>query len=133
VSGNDGTVWYLRIQEDALSEALLLRLEGRVFNATTRDLAHALDQFCTGNRRALVLDLSAVDYINGQGLSLVQSTAERLRMEHRELVVFGLCPVVETAFDLSGALAQVMVERSRDAALTRVGVGGGDGGDGGNG
>ena len=122
MSGNDGTVWYLRIQEDVLSDALLLRLEGRVYNATTGDLARALDQFCTGKRRALVLDLSAVDYINGQGLSLVQSTAERLRAEHRELVVFGLCPVVETAFDLSGALAQVPVERSRDAALTRVGL-----------
>jgi len=122
VSGNDGTVWYLRIHEDVLSEALLLRLEGRVFNATTRDLARALDQFCTGSRRALLLDLSAVDYINGQGLSLVQSTAERLRVGHRELVIFGLCPVVETAFDLSGALAQVTVERSRDAALKHVGL-----------
>jgi len=122
VSGNDGTVWYLRIHEDVLSEALLLRLEGRVFNATTRDLARALDQFCTGSRRALLLDLSAVDYINGQGLSLVQSTAERVRAQHRELVVFGLCPVVETAFDLSGALARVTVERSRDAALARLGL-----------
>ena len=122
MSGNDGTVWYLRIQEDVLSDALFLRVEGRVFNATTGDVARALDQFCTGNRRALVLDLSAVDYINGQGLSLVQSTAERLRMEHRELVVFGLCPVVETAFDLSGALARVTVERSRDAALARLGL-----------
>ncbi len=122
MSGNDGTVWYLRIQEDVFGEALLLRFEGRVYNATTGDLARALDQFCTGNRRALVLDLSALDYINGRGLSLVQSTAERLRAEHRELVVFGLCPVVETAFELSGALAQVTVERSRDAALTRVGL-----------
>ena len=122
MSGNDGTVWYLRIHEDVLSEALLLRLEGRVFNATTRDLAHALDLFCTGNRRALVLDLSAVDYINGQGLSLMQAVADRLRKEHRQLVVFGLSPVVETAFDLSGALAQIAVEPSRDAALRRVGL-----------
>ena len=122
MSGNDGTVWYLRIHEDVLSEALLLRLEGRVFNATTRDLARALDQFCTGSRRALLLDLSAVDYINGQGLSLVQAVADRLRKEHRELVVFGLSPVVETAFDLSGALAQIAVEPSRDAALRRVGL-----------
>ena len=124
MSGNDGTVWYLRIQEDVLSEALLLRLEGRVFNATTRDLAHALDLFCTGNRRALVLDLSAVDYINGQGLSLVEATAVRLRAESRQMVVFGLCPVVETAFDLSGALAQVTVEPTRDAALRRLGLNG---------
>jgi anti-anti-sigma factor len=122
VSGDDGAVWYLRIQEDVLGEALLLRLQGRVYNATTGDLARALDQFCTGKQRALLLDLTAVDYINGQGLLLVQSTAERVRAQHRELVVFGLCPVVETAFDLSGALARVTVERSRDAALARLGL-----------
>ena len=120
MSGND--VWYLRIQEDVLGEALLVRLEGRVYNATTGDLARTLDQFCLGKHRVLLLDMTAVDYINGQGLRLVQSTAERVRAQLRELVVFGLCPVVETAFDLSGALAQVAVERSRDAALKRVGL-----------
>jgi anti-anti-sigma factor len=122
VSGNDGTVWYLFIQEDDLGEAVLLRLEGRVYNATSDDLARALDRFCAGNRRAVLLDLSAVDYVNGQGLSLVQAMAERLRMERRELVVFGLSPVVETAFDLSGTLAHVTVEPSREASLERVGV-----------
>jgi anti-anti-sigma factor len=122
VSGNDGTVWYLRIQEDDLGDAVLLGLEGRVYNATSGDLARALERFCAGNRRAVLLDLSAVDYINGQGLSLVQAMADRLRMEHRELVVFGLSPVMETAFDLSGALAHVAVEPSRDAALKRVGA-----------
>ena len=122
MSGNDGTVWYLHIQEDDLGEAVLLRLAGRVYNATSGDLARALDRFCASDRRAVLLDLSAVDYINGQGLSLVQAVADRLRKEHRELVVFGLSPVVETAFDLSGALAQIAVEPSRDAALKRVGL-----------
>jgi anti-anti-sigma regulatory factor len=69
-----------------------------------------------------LLERAAVDYINGQGLLVVQSTAERVGAQHRELVVFGLCPVVETAFDLSGALARVTVERSRDAALARLGL-----------
>jgi anti-anti-sigma factor len=122
VSGNDGTVWYLRIQEDDLGEAVLVRLEGRVYNATSGDLERVLERSCTGSRRGIVLDLSAVDYINGQGLTLVKETAERLRTEQRPLVVFGLVPVVETAFDLSGALAHVTVERSRDAALKRVGL-----------
>jgi anti-anti-sigma factor len=124
VSGNDGTVWHLHIQEDDLGAAVLLRLQGRVYNATSGDLARALDRFCAGDRRAVLLDFSAIDYINGQGLSLVETTAVRLQAESRQLVVFGLCPVVETAFDLSGALAQVTVEASRDAALRRVGLNG---------
>ena len=122
MSGNDGTVWHLHIQEDDLGVALLLRLEGRVYSATSGDLARALDRVCATDRRAVVLDLSAIDYINGQGLSLVETTSVRLRAQSRQLVVFGLCPVVETAFDLSGALAHVTVEPSRDAALRRVGL-----------
>ncbi len=124
MSGNDGTVWYLHIQEDDLGEAVLLRLAGRVYNATSGDLGRALDRFCASDRRAVLLDLSAVDYINGQGLSFLEATAVRLREESRQMVVFGLCPVVETAFDLSGALAQVTVEPTRDAALRRVGLNG---------
>jgi anti-anti-sigma factor len=124
VSGNDGTVWHLHIQEDDLGVALLLRLEGRVYSATSGDLARALDRFCAGDRRAVLLDFSAIDYINGQGLSLVETTAVRLQAESRQMVVFGLCPVVETAFDLSGALAQVTVEPTREAALRRLGLNG---------
>ena len=124
MSGNDGTVWHLHIQEDDLGAAVLLRLQGRVYNATSGDLARALDRLCAGDRRAVLLDFSAIDYINGQGLSLVETTAVRLQAESRQMVVFGLCPVVETAFDLSGALTQVTVEPSRAAALRRVGLNG---------
>ena len=120
MSGNDGTVWYLRIQEDDLGTAVILQLEGRVYNATSGDLARALDRCCGGDRRAVVLDLSAVDYINGRGLSFVEAAAVRLRTAGRQLIVFGLRPVVETAFDLAGALAHVTVEPSRDAALRRA-------------
>ena len=124
MSGNHGSVWYLRIQEDDLGAAVLVRLEGRVYNATSGELARALDASCAGDRRDVVMDLSAVDYINGRGLSLVEEAALRLRKAGRQLIVFGLCPVVETAFDLSGALTQVVVERSREAALGRAGLNG---------
>ena len=128
MSGDDGTVWYLRIQEEDLGTAVILRLEGRVYSATSGDLARVLDRFCAGDsrgdsrgdRRALVVDLSAVDYINGQGLSIIEGTATRLRSAHRELIVFGLCPVVGTAFDLSGAVGRVTVESSRETALRRA-------------
>jgi anti-anti-sigma factor len=121
VSGNDdGTVWHLRIQEDDLGPALLLRLEGRVYHATSSEVARALDRCCAGVHRAVLLDFSAVDYINGRGLSLVEAAAARLRAAGRQLIVFGLCPVVEAAFGLSGALAHVTVEPSRESALRRI-------------
>jgi anti-anti-sigma factor len=120
VSGDDGTVWYLRIQEEDLGTAVVLRLEGRVYSGTSGELARALDQCCGGDRRALIVDLSAVDYINGQGLRAFEATSDRLRSGGRMLIVFGLCPVVGTAFDLSGATGHVTVETSRESALRRA-------------
>ena len=66
------------------AQLVLLRLEGRVYSATSGDLARALDRFCAGDQRAVLLDFSAVDYINGQGLSFLEATAVRLRAESRQ-------------------------------------------------
>lgn len=122
MSGNDGIVWYLRIQEEVLGTSVILSLEGRVSNATSGDLTRALDRSCGGGRGAVVVDLSAVDYINGQALSVIEAAAARLRASDRELIIFGLCPVVATAFDLSGATGRVTVELSRESALRRAGL-----------
>ena len=122
MNGNDGTVWYLHIQEEVLGTAVILRLQGRVSSATSGDLARALDSPCAGARGAVVVDLSAVDYINGQGLRVIEAAAARLRAADRELIIFGLCPVVATAFDLSGAAGRMTVESSRQSALTRAGL-----------
>ena len=120
MNGNDGTVWYLRIQEEDLGTAVVVRLEGRVSSATSGELSQVLDRLCGGERRVLVIDLTAVDYINGQGLNVIEATATQLRSADRELIVFGLCPVVGTAFDLSGAIGRVTVESSRESALQRA-------------
>jgi anti-anti-sigma factor len=122
VNGNDGTVWYLHVQEEVVGTALILHLEGRVSSATAGDLARALDRSRDAVRGAVVVDLSAVDYINGQGLSVIEAASNRLRAADRELIIFGLCPAVATAFDLSGATGRVPIESSRTSALTRAGL-----------
>jgi anti-anti-sigma factor len=120
VSGNDGIVWYLRIQEEHLGTVVVLRLDGRVSNATTGDLATALARFCTPDHRAVALDLSGVDYVNGEGLRIIEAAAAGHRARQGEVVVFGLTPIVRTAFDLAGATAQLSIEPSREAALRRL-------------
>jgi anti-anti-sigma factor len=120
VSGNDGIVWYFRIQEEDVGSVVVLRLEGRVSSATSGDLAQALERFSADGRRALVVDVSAVDYINGQGLSILEAAATRLRSANGDLIVCGLSPVVRTAFDLGGALGRMTVESSPEDALRRA-------------
>jgi anti-anti-sigma factor len=120
VSANDGTVWYLRTQEEQRGPIVVLKLEGRVSSATSGDLAQALDRIRMDGRRALVVDLTAVDYMNGRGLTILKAAATRLQSTGQELIACGLCPPVRTAFELSGALERVHVESTCDAALRRA-------------
>ena len=120
MSGNDGTVWYLLTQEEQLGSLVIVRLEGRVSSATSGDLAEALDRVRMDGRRALVVDMTAVDYINGRGLDILEAAAARLQSAGQALIACGLSPAVRTAFDLSGALERVTVESTREAALRRA-------------
>jgi anti-anti-sigma factor len=118
VIGNDGIVWHLRLQEEHLGTVVVLRLDGRVYSATSAELAAALARICTPDRRAVILDLAAVDYINGDGLRVIEAAAGR--HPGTDVIVCGLSPIVRTAFALAGSTAHVTIEPSREAALRRL-------------
>jgi anti-anti-sigma factor len=121
VSGNDDVVWYLRLEEKDLGSVLVLTVHGRVFSQTVADFSAHLARCDSRHCRAVIVDLSGVDYINSQGLSVLEGAATRARASQRELVVCGLQPPVRTAFDLADP-AGLTIEASRDAAVRRLGV-----------
>ena len=124
MNGDDGIVWYLRITEENLDSVLVLAMEGRVFSQTTADFDQRLNRSLGQATSGLIVDLSAVDYINGEGLQRLDAAAARARAAGRVIVVCGLSAVVRTAFELAGTTAHVAVEPSREAAMRRLGVGG---------
>jgi anti-anti-sigma factor len=115
-----GTVWYLRTSEEDLEGARLLVLEGRVSSATAAELARVLAaQFADGPRKVMV-DLTDVDYVNGAGVRAFETAAASLDGSNVELVLYGLQPPVQVAFDLAGAIPNLATAPSRDAALLRL-------------
>ena len=119
MSGNDDVVWYLRLEEEDLGSVLVLTVHGRVFSQTVADFSAHLAACDTRHVRAVIVDLSDVDYISSQGLRVLEEAATRARASQCELVVSGLQPPVRTAFDLAGP-AGLTIEPSRDAAVRRV-------------
>lgn len=119
MSGND-VVWYLRLAEEDVGPIRILTAEGRIFGST----AGALEARLTGaelrGRRALIVDLTGVDYINSRGLEILTDAAGRAVSTRCELIVCGLSAGVRTVFDLSGASAALIIEPSREAALRRI-------------
>jgi anti-anti-sigma factor len=119
----DGIVWFLHIVKRDLGPVLALALEGRVFTSTVNEFGRVLRSEDLTGRRGLILDFSRVDYVNGEGLRLLEETAVRGRALGVDVVVCGLTPIVRTTFDLSGASANLVIVPSRDEALHRFGSG----------
>lgn len=115
----DGIVWFLHIVKRDLGPVLALALEGRVFTSTVNEFGRVLRSEDLTGRRGLILDLSRVDYINGEGLRLLEETAVRGRALGVDVVVCGLTSIVRTTFDLAGASANLTIEPTTEAALRR--------------
>ena len=117
MAGGDGIVWYLRTSEEDLGSVRLVVVEGRVWSATATELTRVLTGQRGGGPRTLVVDL---DYVNGAGLRAFETAAAGVDGSGGELVVCGLQPPVQVAFDLAGAIPNLTIAPSRDAALQRL-------------
>ena len=117
MSGESGVVWFLRTSDQELGPVRVVTVEGRVSHATAADLAQVLAHSQAHGLQAVVVDLSGVDYINGAGLRVFEKTAALLSQANVELLVCGLQPPVQAAFDLAGVIPNLAVAASRDAAL----------------
>ena len=117
MSGESGVVWFLRTSGQELGAVRVVIVEGRVSHATAADLAHVLAPSQINGLQTVVVDLSGVDYINGAGLRVFEKTAALLSRANVDLFVCGLQPPVRAAFDLAGAIPNLVVAASRDAAL----------------
>jgi anti-anti-sigma factor len=118
MGADEGIVWYLRVSEEDLGSVRLVVVEGRVSSATAAELSRVLSARAVGSRK-IVVDLAGVDYINGAGLRAFETAAAALNGSG-QLVVCGLQPPVQVAFDLAGAIPNLTIEPSRDAALLRL-------------
>jgi anti-anti-sigma factor len=120
MSGETGVVWFLRTAEQTVGAVRLVTVEGRVSHSTVVELGRLLAPHPPGpGPRALVVDLTGVDYINGAGLRVFEQTAARLEDLNIELLVCGLQPAVQAAFDLAGTMPNLAFVASREAALLR--------------
>ena len=120
MTGDEASVWYLRMAEEDLGSVHVLVVEGRVSNATAGQLSERLMRPDSSRPRGLIVDLSNLEYINSVGLRVLEAAAARLHAAHCELVVCGLRPIVRTAFELAGSIAHLTIEPSRDAAVRRL-------------
>ena len=121
MTDEDGTVWHLHVTEENIGEVLVLVVAGRISNATAGDLGRALARPDKSCLRGIIVDLSAVDYVNSAGLQQLETAGAQMQGSRCELVVCGLRPVVNAVFQLAGSIPHLTIESSREAAIARLG------------
>lgn len=86
-----------------LPGAAVIELSGEVDGSAAEVLTNAY-QAAVGTHADLgtvVLDFSAVDYINSTGIALIVSVLARARAERRKVVASGLSPHYREIFDIT--------------------------------
>lgn len=116
----NGVVWYLTIEKAVTDSVVVLAMAGRVSAATCTTLAEALTEAGAGPHRAVVVDLSGIDYISSAGLRALEAGAGALRSRQRPLVVCGVGDVIRPVFDLAGSDERLAIEPTRELAIARA-------------
>ena len=110
----------MTITPETTAQATIVPLLGQINSATAGALEAQLLTLVDGGVRQLVLDFAALDYISSAGLRLVLVLAKRLKQERGRLVLCAMQPHVHEVFDISGFLAILDVQATRQEALARL-------------
>ena len=87
-----------------LPGAAVIELSGEVDGSAADVLTNAYQAVARGagvDLGTVVLDFSAVDYINSTGIALIVSVLARARAERRKVVACGLSPHYREIFDIT--------------------------------
>ena len=114
------SVWRLDIGRERLGDVLVVTLGGRLGTASAGGLIDTLVQAVDGGHRAIVLDLTGLDYMSSAGLIAIDAAAGRIRLAGGRLALCSACDPVRLVLEFGGVLADVPLEASRDAALDRL-------------
>jgi anti-sigma B factor antagonist len=98
----------------------LLAVEGEIDIATSPRLIAALNEADTDPAAGVVVDLTAVEFMDSTGLALLVRAQRRMRKRGRGFAV--VCPdgPVRRIFEITDMLGTLGVSPTREAALTAL-------------
>ena len=113
-------IWRPTVRAEVIGPATVLTVNGRLGEAGARDPALRAAQADNNATRAVVLDISGVDYVSSPGLALLETLAADAATTGRVLVVCGVTDPVRMALDLSGVSRTLTCVATLHEAMARV-------------
>jgi anti-sigma B factor antagonist len=99
------------------SEAVTIDLQGEIDAFAEAELNAAYVAAEAHNPSRVMLNFSAVDYINSTGIALIVGLLARARKAHRELVVFGLSDHYLEIFEITRLVDFMTIYADEASAL----------------
>jgi anti-sigma B factor antagonist len=106
-----------------LPGAAVIELSGEVDGSAADVLTNAYQTAVQGagtDLGTVVLDFSAVDYINSTGIALIVSVLARARAERRKVVACGLSPHYREIFDITRLSDFIELFPDLDGAVSQL-------------
>ena len=111
------------IREETENGVTVVAPHGRVDSVSSAELESALVAHLGGDARRLIVDLGGVEYISSAGLRVLLMLAKKLQGTGGRLVLCAMPESVRLVFELAGFLPIFEIEDTRQAAVSRPGVG----------
>ena len=107
----------LRVEVSTQGDWSVVTVGGEIDVATAPRLREQLIALVNDGRHHLVVDLSAVDFIDSTGLGVLISGLKRVRLHDGHLALVCTEPRVLKVFEITGLLAVFPVHDSLDEAV----------------
>jgi anti-anti-sigma factor len=105
------------IAENKINSTTVLALTGRLDGLASPGLEQKVDALIAAGARALVFDLSRLDYASSAGLRVFLTSAKKLKAAGGQASFAALTPSIREIFELSGFLSVFAVHPTVAAAL----------------
>ena len=110
----------MTIAIEPTANAHIIALQGQVNSANAATVETEVLAVVQQGARNVLLDMRELTYISSAGLRVVLVLAKRLKQERGRLVLCAMQPHVHEVFDISGFLAILDVQATRQEALARL-------------
>lgn len=100
--------------------ASVFTVSGELDAYTAPDLRDALDEELAGGKSWVVMDLTALTYLDSTGLGILVGTAKKCRQAEGDLAIACARPNLLKIFEISGTKEILNVVDSVEAAMERL-------------
>ncbi len=107
----------MELHETKTGDALVVAVHGHLDTASSTPFEERLRKLIEEGARQVVMECTAMDYINSSGLKAVLITAKALEAAGGKLVLCGLSPNVLMIFEMIGFTRILSILPGREEAL----------------